>query len=153
MVETSEMKYIIDTEFIDTPTCSALISLAIVREDGEYRYFEFDYPESEMTPWLRENVVPHLTGERTFPASYAAHKIEEFIGDDKPEFWAYYGAYDWYWFCRLWGGFMSMPVDVLHGIAGAHHAQQCERAGAVWRDNHHSAGQSLVSLPQEWRKR
>jgi hypothetical protein len=106
------MKYIIDTEFIDTPTCSALISLAIVREDGAHRYFEFDYPKSELTPWLRENVVPHLTMPHMDPPYFfeeAARKIEDFIGDDVPEFWAYYGAYDWYWFCRLWGGFMSMP--------------------------------------------
>ena len=105
------MKYIIDTEFIDTPTCSELISLAIVREDGEHRYYEFDHTESELTPWLRENVVPHLTREVNVWPAYAATRIEQFIGDDKPEFWAYYGAYDWYWFCRLWGGFMSMPQD------------------------------------------
>jgi hypothetical protein len=102
------MKYVIDTEFIDTPTCSALISLAIVREDGANYYFEFGYPEHELTPWLRENVVPHLTGTK-WSFQLAASRIESFIGDDKPEFWAYYGAYDWYWFCRLWGGFMSMP--------------------------------------------
>lgn len=102
------MKYIIDTEFIDTSTCSALISLAIVREDGAHHYFEFDYPADGITPWLRENVVPHLTGKRT-DFQIAARAIEDFIGADRPEFWAYYGAYDWYWFCRLWGGFMSMP--------------------------------------------
>lgn len=102
------MKYIIDSEFIDTPTCSALISLAIVREDGAHRYFEFDYPEHEITPWLRENVVAHLgKGRTTF--ALASRSIEDFIGADCPEFWAYYGAYDWYWFCRLWGGFMKMP--------------------------------------------
>lgn len=130
------MKYIIDTEFIDTPTCSVLISLAIVREDGESRYFEFAYPESEITPWLRENVIPHLT-QRWTPATFteAAQSVEEFIGADKPEFWCYYGAYDWYWFCRLWGGFMSMPqgrwpmlfrefADIQQGVpnvAGAEH--------------------------------
>ncbi len=102
------MKYIIDSEFIDTPTCSALISLAIVREDGAHRYFEFDYPEDEITPWLRDNVVAHL-GKTRSTFAVAAMEIERFIGADKPEFWCYYGAYDWYWFCRLWGGFMSMP--------------------------------------------
>jgi hypothetical protein len=102
------VKYIIDTEFIDTPDASELISVAIVREDGAHLYFEFDYPDNELTPWLRENVVPHLTGKRT-SFQLAARRIEDFISDDIPEFWAYYGAYDWYWFCRLWGGFMSMP--------------------------------------------
>lgn len=102
------MKYIIDTEFIDTATCSALISLAIVREDGAHRYFEFDYPVLEITPWLSENVLPSL-GKTKVSFGVAALEIERFIGGDKPQFWAYYGAYDWYWFCRLWGGFMSMP--------------------------------------------
>lgn len=131
------MKYVIDTEFIDTPTCSALISLAIVREDNVHRYFEFDYPKNELTPWLRENVVPHLTMPYMDPPTFfreAAAKIQEFVGDDNPEFWCYYGAYDWYWFCRLWGGFMAMPkawpmrfkefADILDGVpnvAGAEH--------------------------------
>lgn len=54
------MRYAIDTEFIDTPSCSALISLAIVREDMVASYFEFSCPSEELTPWLKENVVIHL---------------------------------------------------------------------------------------------
>lgn len=107
------MKYVIDSEFIDTPTCSALISFAIVREDNAYRYFEFAFPEEELTPWLREHVVPHLSGERTTFAE-AAKEIERFIGADRPEVWAYFGAYDWYWFCRLWGGMMHLPPTWPH---------------------------------------
>jgi hypothetical protein len=103
------VKYIIDTEFIDTPTASALISLAILRADGAYLYFEFDYPKHELTDWINKNVVPHLVGKTCVTFAQAAAQIREFIGDDKPEFWCYYGAYDWYWFCRLFGGFMLMP--------------------------------------------
>jgi hypothetical protein len=102
------VKYVIDTEFIDTPTCSALISLGIVCEDGTFRYFEFDYPRDELTPWLDENVVKHLTGD-LYSLERAAVEIVEFIGGESPEFWCYYGAYDWYWFCRVFGGFMQMP--------------------------------------------
>lgn len=109
------MKYAIDTEFIDTPTCSALISLAIVAEDGGELYFEFDYPKEELTPWLRENVVPHLrnSNERWKiwdTKENAVQRILEFVSN-YPEWWCYYGAYDWYFFCRLFGGFMSMPSD------------------------------------------
>ena len=102
------MKYAIDTEFIDTSTCSELISLGIVAEDGRTLYFEFHFPEEELTPWLRENVVPHLNGE---PVLFheAADAILEFIGKDQPEFWCYYLAHDWYWFTRVFGGFMNMP--------------------------------------------
>lgn len=102
------MKYAIDCEFIDTPSCSELISLAIVAEDGGHRYFEFEYPAHELTPWLRENVLPYLEGQRV-TKQQAAADVLRFIGNDMPEFWCYYGAYDWYWFCRLFGGFMNMP--------------------------------------------
>lgn len=104
------MKYAIDTEFIDTPTCSALISLAVVAENGDFRYFEFEYPPTEITPWLAANVVAHLGAHRdrtTF--ARAAAEIASFVGSNDPQFWCHYGAYDWYWFCRLWGGFVNMP--------------------------------------------
>lgn len=103
------MKYIIDTEFIDTPTCSCLISLAIVRQDGQHRYFEFKYPVDQLTPWLRQNVVLKL-GEKRSTLPQACRSIRDFVGSDQhPEFWAYFGAYDWYWFCRVFGGMMSLP--------------------------------------------
>lgn len=105
------MRYAIDTEFIDTPTCSALISLALVSWDGRELYLEFDYPEPEITPWLRNNVIPHLSAERT-GMPLASQMIREFVGGhkfDKPEFWAYFASHDWYWFCRVFGGMTEVP--------------------------------------------
>lgn len=112
------MKYAIDTEFIDTPTCSALISLGIVDESHHGLYFEFEYPKHEITPWLAQHVVPHLApqkyGGRGFVTfAQAADEIRAFV-KGTPEFWLYYGAYDWYWFCRLFGGFMNMPTNWPH---------------------------------------
>jgi hypothetical protein len=128
------VKYAIDTEFIDTPTCSALISLGIVAEDGRRLYFEFDFPERELTPWLKQNVVPHLEDEGYVSKAQAAAQILSFIGDDMPEFWAYYVSYDWYWFSRVFGGFMNFPqhwpmrpkeladyITNLPNVAGAEH--------------------------------
>ncbi len=105
------MKYVVDTEFIDTPEHSELISLAIVREDNVSIYFEFEYPPEAITPWLAENVVPHLDGHKPLSTfAEAANTIDHFMHlDPKPEFWAYYGAYDWYWLCRVFGGFMKLP--------------------------------------------
>lgn len=104
------MKYALDTEFIDTETYSGLISLGLVCEDGREIYFEFGYPEHEMTGWLLENVYPHLYGKRdTFRE--AAKAIEDFCRNTSPEIWAYYGAYDWYWFCRIFGGMMNVPHE------------------------------------------
>ena len=112
------MKFALDTEFIDTPTASECISLALVAGDGRELYVEFAYPESEITPWLRKHVMPMLGNDKvSFP--HAAALIRDFVGGSKfdpPEFWAYYAAYDWYWFCRLFGGFMQLPEFYPHRV-------------------------------------
>ena len=119
------MKFALDTEFIDTPTCSALISLALVTQDGRSLYFEVEYPEAEITPWLRQNVLPHLSGEKV-SCKEAAARIRDFVGGsklDRPEFWAYFGAHDWYWFCRIFGGMMEMPEYYPHLYKDFAHVQ------------------------------
>ena len=129
------MKYALDTEFIDTPSCSALISLGIVAEDGRELYLEFDYPQSELTPWLRENVVPHLAGGRKHSVGDAEDKLRTFFADDKAaQVWCYYGAYDWYFFCRLFGGFMAQP-----NIFGMRFHELAERGRPDETGNVHNA--------------
>lgn len=105
------MHYALDTEFIDTPSCSALISLGLAAEDGRNLYLEFDYPKAELTPWLDENVVPHLSGTPVSLAG-AREQISSFCRPlvyGRPQFWAYYGAYDWYWLGRVFGGLRNLP--------------------------------------------
>lgn len=131
------MIYMLDSEFIDIPLASELISLAVVNERMETRYFEFDFDEKLLTPWLEENVVPQLSGKRTTFYD-AAQELSAFIGNPwQAEFWAYYGAYDWYWLCRVFGGMMSLAEGWPRGynelayytagipdVAGpAHHAE------------------------------
>ncbi len=104
------MRYALDTEFIDTPSCSALISLGIVGEDGRCKYFQFNYPRHEITPWLEKNVIANLNPRLpTVIFSEAADGLIELMDGTKPQIWAYYGAYDWYWFCRIFGGLMNIP--------------------------------------------
>ena len=106
------MKYAIDTEFIDTEEFSWLISLAVVRQDGQARYYEFDYPAKYLSPWLIENVVPHLSRMPAVPFTEAAADLRDWLSkanDPHPEFWAYYASYDWYWLCRVMGGLMQTP--------------------------------------------
>src|SRR5581483_629380 len=111
-------KFALDTEFIDTPNCSALISLALVAEDGRDYYAEFDYPKQHVTLWLKQNVVPQLHNDGHHVSfKIAAEMIRKFVGGSKcapPEFWAYYAAYDWYWICRVFGGMMEMPEFYPH---------------------------------------
>lgn len=38
-----------------------------------------------------------------------AKDVLNFVGDDYPEFWAYFGAYDWVVFCWLFGPMVDLP--------------------------------------------
>lgn len=101
------MKYFLDAEFHAEGDRIAPISLGIVAEDGRECYVEFPFDWSGASAWLRQNVRPKLTGTPT-PSPYWV--IREFIGGDmQPEFWAYYGAYDWVVFCQAMGGMLAIP--------------------------------------------
>jgi 3' exoribonuclease, RNase T-like len=102
------MKYWFDTEFIEDGRTIDLISIGIVAEDGRKFYCEFDFDHRRASPWVKENVIPHLKGDTTYRKAIAAKLITEFCGE-KPEFWAYYGAYDWVALCQLFGTMMDLP--------------------------------------------
>lgn len=104
------MKYFLDTEF--NGFGGELISLALVREDGESLYLVYPEPKPWYFAWPRENVVPLLwsipTGaggiagvyepsEETVDQADGARLIATFLkGDESPEIVA-----DW-------------PEDVAH---------------------------------------
>lgn len=55
------MKLFFDTEFTGLRKDTTLISIGIVSEDGRKFYAEFvDYDHSQVTPWIKENVIKHL---------------------------------------------------------------------------------------------
>lgn len=143
------MIYAIDSEFIDTPLTSELISFAIVNERMETRYFEFDFEEKLLTPWLQENVVPHLSRKRTTFYD-ATQELIAFVPEPgKAEFWAYYGAYDWYWFCRLFGGLMSVPEGWPRGYTElAHYTTEVPNVAGP----QHHAENDAVSAMEHFRR-
>jgi 3' exoribonuclease, RNase T-like len=108
------MRYYLDTEFDETPDRLALISLALRAQDGRELYLvSNDVNPDDCNPWVRANVWPHLAALSVSyigpPGEFPRH-IEAFVADDSgPEFWGYYSAYDWFLFCRLWGGMLLMP--------------------------------------------
>jgi hypothetical protein len=103
------MKYWIDTEFDERPGKLELISIGIVSEDGRDFYAESAEVNWEDTdPWVLENVRPHLLGNPV-PRDQIREGILKFIGDDNPEFWAYYADYDWVNFCWLFGRMIDLP--------------------------------------------
>lgn len=86
-----------------------MISIGIVAEDGREYYAEsLTAPTlAQATPWLTENVYPHLTGNRRTRQQMAA-EIVDFVGRH-PEFWAYYSDYDWVVLCQLYGRMIDLP--------------------------------------------
>jgi hypothetical protein len=104
------MKYFLDTEFIEKPCTIELISIGIVSEDGRELYLESsDVDLTDVDPWLKENVIPHLK-DIGMPRTEIRKKILEFIGEDfEPQFWAYYADYDWVVFCWLFGKMVDLP--------------------------------------------
>lgn len=104
------MKIWFDTEFIEDGKTIDLMSIGAIREDGEQYYAEvIECDLSRAAPWARDNVVRHLRGgiDRLVRADIAADLIK-FAGE-KPEFWAYYGSYDWVALCQLYGTMMDLP--------------------------------------------
>lgn len=112
------MRYWFDTEFIergpDEPI--RLLSIGIVSEDGRELYCEVRDSDRFIRedfqrfgdPWLTENVLPHLTSVG-MPRNEIAWRICEFVGDDKPEFWAYFADYDWVVLCQIFGRMIDLP--------------------------------------------
>lgn len=102
------MRIFFDTEFIEDGRTIDLISIGLVREDGLTLYRESsDCDLSKANPWVRANVLPHLTGLGR-PREHIAEQIKMFVGGN-PEFWAYYADYDWVALCQLYGTMIALP--------------------------------------------
>jgi len=108
------MRYYIDTEFIERghEHPIELISLALVREDGEYHYRELadGWDAAHASDWVKENVLPHLNHVYPVTRRELASELRSVLtGDDRPEFWGYYSDYDWVVFCQLFGSMINLP--------------------------------------------
>lgn len=116
------MKFFFDTEFIEDGKTIDLLSIAIVAEDGRefyVRHAEANFANAD--EWVQKNVFPPLGVEMTpdgwgFRAandwcsrSRLKARILDFIGTEKPEFWAYYADYDWVVLCQLFGRMIDLP--------------------------------------------
>lgn len=102
------MRVYFDTEFIEDGRTIDLLSIGLVREDGETYYAEpAETDRSRASGWVAENVLPHLTGP-VKPRATIAAEIVQFVGDG-PEFWAWYADYDWVALCQLFGTMMDLP--------------------------------------------
>lgn len=124
------MKIFLDTEFTGLHQKTTLISLAMVAEAGEEFYAEFtDYDKTQITPWIKENVIKKLDGH--LPAAAAIDinvytiKLSGTCTEVVPvlkqwlarfeaiEIWADVLAYDWVLFCELFGGVLAIPENIF----------------------------------------
>lgn len=102
------MKYWLDCEFQEDGRTIELISIGLVSEDGRKFYAEAaEYDKSKATPWLRENVLPKLTGQ-LMPRTMLQAELLAFCGE-WPEIWGWYGSYDWVALCQIYGTMMDLP--------------------------------------------
>lgn len=103
------MRFWFDTEFLENGRTIDLISIGIVAEDGREYYAETEVAQAlaSSTDWLRDNVLPHLTGTEKSRFKIPG-EIVEFMGQ-KPEIWAYYADYDWVVLCQLYGRMIDLP--------------------------------------------
>lgn len=102
------MRCFFDTEFIDNPDYFALLSIGLIREDGQTYYAELDSTDrSQAVPWVRKNVLPLMKGP-VKSREQICYDLVQFVGK-KPEFWAYFASFDWVLLSRLYGSMLSVP--------------------------------------------
>ena len=105
------MKIWFDCEFAEHGVVILPISIGMVREDNQTLYIEsIDFDTTLANKWVRQHVIPKLYAPQVplLTDELAAEKIKEFAGKN-PEFWAYYGAYDWVMLCQLYGPMIDLP--------------------------------------------
>lgn len=108
------MKYFYDTEFIEDGETIDLVSIGIIAEDGRTYYaISTQFDEEKADDWVKKNVISKL--EQNPLLWKSRNKIKEdiiaFVGDDKPEFWAYYADYDHVVLCQLFGRMIDLPKN------------------------------------------
>ena len=105
------MKIYFDTEFIEKPNTIELISIGMIKENGEEYYaISNEFDPRKANDWVRENVIEKLepnVPRKSIPE--IRQEILEFVGAESPEFWAYYGAFDWVALCWIFGSMIELP--------------------------------------------
>lgn len=129
------MKVFHDWEFEERHGFVDVISAGFVREDGRELYIvfnDFDTLSVARNEWLMENVMPsighreitsHVTGTGqpvkdliitdadSRSKTDARQLILQFVSDIRPEWWAWYGAYDHVALCSIFGRMIDLPAN------------------------------------------
>lgn len=107
------MRYFLKADFFENGPTRPIqgLALAIVREDGESRYWVFsDAHLQETNKWVKENILTRFAGHPTTDRQNIAMALVEFLsGDPAIEFWSYYGDYDRIITQQVFGSMMDIP--------------------------------------------
>lgn len=92
-----------------------LMSIGMVSLDGTREmYFELAYDDVQVNAWVRDNVVPYLTGEK-ISREQARSRIWEFCGNSEPHLVATVNQYDMVFWHKLFAGekepIHQIPID------------------------------------------
>ena len=101
-----------DTEFIEDGKTIDLISIGMVKDNGDSYYAvseEFDWQKAN--DFVVKNVFPSLGNVSAKSRKVIKKEIIEFCNHDDLEFWAYYCSYDWVVLCQLFGTMMDLPKN------------------------------------------
>lgn len=122
------MKYFYDTEFIEDGKTIDLVSIGIIAEDGRTYYaISKEFNPKKADQWVKDNVLSKLPQRYSY-SMFDSHNMREkamgwksrkqikediiaFIGEDKPELWAYYADYDHVVLCQLFGRMIDLPKN------------------------------------------
>ena len=104
----------IDTEFTSLePATGEILSLAIIKLNGEELYLEIDY-SGDVDPWVKRHILPTLTVPKV-TAKEACQQIRDFLGSKMPFAVAYVDNYDSLYFVKMFGAgklpFKWMTID------------------------------------------
>jgi hypothetical protein len=105
----------LDTEFYCGGDILELISIAIVSDTGDEFYAENkDFNPSgfsENMAFIKKYVMPKLMPpEKRLAPQDIRQNLHLWLRQfNEYRIWAYYGAYDWVVFCKIFGGLLKVP--------------------------------------------
>lgn len=111
------MKYFLDTEYLWDAAKGRIqpVSIGIVAEDGREFYAQdwdgFSACDTFGDVWFKANVYRQLNQHSAKHREVIAQDIRAFVGDDVPEFWGDYAAFDYVVLSMLMGGFEDWPKN------------------------------------------
>lgn len=99
-----------DAEFSTIqPDRGEIISIALIKQSGEELYLELEYDPATIDDWVKENVLPKLTGPVVNRAS-AWQRLNDFIGVNHPYVVSYINHFDVVFYWKTFWQFKERPT-------------------------------------------